>query len=103
MEFDDQKAIEFILSRLPADVSARYDDDMIQYFLDTLFDFYEDNGMLDIDFGDDDLEEAEARERQQTIDGLVKILSRDKFYDFRAADIPLLLDAETAYEQTLDD
>lgn len=102
MEFDDQKAIEFILAQLPADVAERYDEDMIQYFLDTLFDFYEDNGMLDIDFADDDIEECEARERAQTIDGLTKILAKDKFYEFQPDDIALLVDAETAYEYTLD-
>lgn len=104
MEFDDIKAIKFIKAQLPANVAARYDEDMLQYFLDTLFDFYEDSGMLDIDFDDDDdIEAAEAKERQQTIEGLTKILAHDKFFDFRAEDIPLLVDAETEYEYTLDD
>ncbi len=102
MEFDDQKAIQFILNRLPAEVAGRYDEDMVQYFIDTLFDFYEDNGLLDIDLNDDP-DEAEARERRMTIDGLVKILTHDKFYNFLPDDIPLLLDAETAYELELDD
>lgn len=101
MEFDDQKAIEFILSQLPADTAARYDEDMIQYFIDSLFDFCEDSGLLDIDI-DEDPDEAEARERDQIIDGLTKLLSHDKFYSFRPEDIPLLVDAEAAYEQTLD-
>ena len=30
MEFDDQKAIQFILDRLPAEVAGRYDEDMVQ-------------------------------------------------------------------------
>lgn len=102
MEFDDQKAIEFILAQLPAEVAGRYDEDMIQYFIDTLFDFYEDSGMLDISI-DEDPDEAEAREREQTIQGLTKLLVNDKFYNFRQEDIPLLVDAETAYELTLDD
>lgn len=101
MEFDDQQAIEFILAHIPAETAARYDQDMIQYFIDTLFDFCEDSGLLDIDL-DEDPDEAEARERSQIIDGLTKLLSHDKFYNFRPEDIALLVDAEAEYEQTLD-
>lgn len=96
-EFDDQEAIQFILSQLPAEAAARYDEDAVQYFIDTLFDYFEDNGMLDIDFDDD----ADADELQAVAEGLTPILTRDRNYSFAAGDIALLVAAEAAYEQSL--
>lgn len=98
MEFDDQDAIDFILANLPADIAARHNEDSVQYFIDTLFDFYEDNGLLDIDFDDNSDEEAE---QAMVLSGLQKILCRDKHYHFEAPDVEAMLRAETAYEESI--
>lgn len=97
-EFDDQEAIQYILANLPDEVAARYDEDAIQYFLDTLFDYFEDSGLLDIDFDDDT---SEVDEFQATVSAMTAILSRDRNYHFDVADIAGMVAAEAAYEQSL--
>ena len=52
MEFDETKAIEFIKSRLPEN-APNYDDDEILNIIDMIFDYYEDNGLLDINADDE--------------------------------------------------
>ena len=57
MEFDEQKAIEFINGRLAEAGRAAYPDDEVFNVIDMIWDFYEENGLLDVDAADDDIDE----------------------------------------------
>ena len=49
MEFDENKAVEFINSRLEG---KKYPADEILNVIDMMYDYYEQNGMLDPDNAD---------------------------------------------------
>ena len=101
MEYDEQKAIEYIRSH--ADGHANYDDDQILNVIDMIFDYYDENGMLDIDVDangvskdDDDNEEASL------IAYVSKMLSKDKGADICPEDVPFIVRGELGYEEYLD-
>ena len=77
----------------------RYDEDELLNIIDMIWDWYEDNGLLDID--------AEADDEEVNVDALVKyvgkMLARDKDAKVDPADIEALVMAELNYEQSLDE
>lgn len=48
--FDEDNAIAFIRAQIGNEISSLYDDDEILNVIDIIWDFYESNGMLEIDF-----------------------------------------------------
>lgn len=46
MEFDEQKAIEFINARLVENGRTAYPDDEVFNVIDMIWDFYDENGLL---------------------------------------------------------
>lgn len=48
--FDEDDAIAFIRTQVGEEISSLYDDDEILNVIDIIWDFYESNGMLEIDF-----------------------------------------------------
>lgn len=93
MEFDEQKAIEFIR----AATGCTYDDDQLLNVIDMIWDWYEDNGMLDISLDDDDDVDAEALK-----DHVAKMLRKDRGSVVNLDDVSAIVDAELAYENTLE-
>jgi hypothetical protein len=98
MEFDEQNAIKYIREHLPAEFADAYDDDEILNVIDIIFDYYEDNGLLDIDF-DDDEDEVDADALVQYV---VKMLKKDKASPIKPEHIQPIVLAELEYEQSLD-
>lgn len=100
MEFDESKAIEYMKSCLPQDVAGLYDDDEYLNIIDMVWDFYEENGLLDIDADEDIDEEA-------LLDDLIeyskRMIKKDKSSTMRIEHIEPLIKAEIAYEATLED
>lgn len=94
MEFDETKAIAFIKSRLPEN-APEYDDDEILNVIDIIFDYYEDNGLLDISFDeeDDDIEKLIAH--------VTKMLAKDPYSTIDTQYIPDIVKAEIEYEESL--
>ena len=99
MEFDEQQAIAFIRARIPQDWGALCDDDEILNIIDMIWDYYEDNGMLDIDaaFSDDEaVADADALKAY-----VARMLSKDKAATLTADQAACVVDAELAYEQSI--
>lgn len=97
MEFDEDKAIEFIQQQLPNDIKNLYDDDEILNVIDIIWDFYEDNGFLDINAEDDDAD------IQSIIKHVTAMLRKDKDAQIKPEHIPAIVEAELKYEETLDE
>ncbi len=99
MEFDENKAIAFMRANSGIDASG-YDDDQLLNIIDIIWDFYEENGLLDID-ADEEMDDEE-----DILDDLVayagRMLKKDKQAKVAADDIRPLIEAEIAYEQTLE-
>lgn len=96
-EFDENKAVEFINSRLG---DKRYPADEILNVIDMIWDYYESNGMLEIDDDEDDMadEDIEA----QLIDYVKKMLTRDEEAMIDPVHVPAIVKAELDYEESLE-
>lgn len=98
MEFDEIKAVEAINSSLLANGRTAYSEDEILNVIDMIWDYYEENGLLDID--DDTDEEIEISE---IIDYVTRMIKKDKGANLDITDIPLIVNAEIDYENSLDE
>lgn len=101
--FDEDKAVEFILDKLNENsaISKKYTEDDILEVIDIIWDYYEDNGMLDLNMADDDSDE-EAIDFETLTAHVTKMVKKDRHSNLDPADIPAIVEAELAYEATLD-
>ncbi len=98
-EFDENQAVKAMRKAIPSENSSLYDDDELLNIIDIIWDWYEDQGLLDID--------AEADDEDVNTDALVKhvgkMLSKDSMSPVKREDIEPLVMAELRYEQSLDE
>ena len=94
MDFDESKAIKYIKSHFP-EGAPDYDEDEILNVIDIIFDYYEDNGMLDIDFDD------EEDETEGLIAHVAKMLSKDPYSTILPEHVSAIVTAEIEYENSL--
>lgn len=96
MDFDEQKAIEFIRKRLPNSADPNIDDDEILNIIDMIFDYYEENGFCNVD-ADDDLE--------LDVDDLLayvkKMVAHDQDSPFSVEEVEAIVSAELEFEDSL--
>lgn len=98
MEFDELKAIEAINNRLTESGRRPYEADEVLNVIDMIWDFYEENGLLDIESDpDDDPDDIE----QEVIDYVKRMLKKDKNACVAECDVALMVNAEMAYEDSI--
>ena len=99
MEFDETKAIEYMRKAL-GKPGEGFDDDQLLNLIDIIWDFYEENGLLDID-ADEEIDDEE-----DVLDDLVayagRMLRKDKESRISDDDIAPLIEAEIDYENSLE-
>lgn len=100
--FDEDDAIAYIRTQIGEAVSSQYDDDEILNVIDIIWDFYESNGMLDIDFSEDDDEDAEV-DRDRLLSTVRRTLAKDKGAKIAPEHVEPIVNAELAYEDSLED
>lgn len=93
MEFDENKAIDYIKAHVENPDIAKYDDDDILLVIDTIFEYFEKYDENE-DF-DDDNEKVIAYVKKQQ--------AKDKDNAISLDHVAEIVEAETAYENTLDD
>lgn len=98
MEFDEQKCVDFINNKLVQASRNAYDSDEVLNVIDMIWDFYEENGLLDPAGADD--EEDEDIE-PDLIDYVRRMLLKDKEATIDPADVTLMVNAEIEYEDSL--
>lgn len=99
-EFNENDAIRAMRVAIP-EGSPRYDDDELLNIIDMIWDYYEENGMLDIDLEEDlSLEEDLMGD---LVEYVTRMLKKDKGARIIVADVPALVAAELAYEESLMD
>lgn len=95
MEFDEIKAIKFIQN----EIGINIDDDEILNIIDIIWDYYEDNGLLD--FSIDNLE------NDIDVSSLIKhvqaTIKKDKLTKIDIDLVEKIVLAELKYENSLDD
>lgn len=86
---------------LPESESKKYDDDQLLNIVDMIWDFYEQNGLLDIDAGDDDSDEDESAIIDDLVEYVTRMLKKDKNAIVSPEHVRDLVLAEIAYEDSL--
>ncbi len=100
-EFDENDVIRCIRKSLPTDASSAYTDDDLLNIVDMIWDYYEMNGLLDIDFSDDD-NEQDTDLQSELNDYCIRMLKKDKCCKVKPEHIQLIVGAELDYEDSLE-
>lgn len=98
MEFDENKAVEWINKALVEAGRKPYDEDQVLNVVDMIWDFYEENGLLDIDA---DADEPDEDIEPDLIDYVTRMLRKDSGATVDTADVPLMVKAEIDYEDSV--
>jgi len=93
--YDEDEAVAFILDFIPTEAKERIDEDKIEYVLDVVYDFYDENGLID----EDSTEEASIDE-EEMFKFILKCSKKDKM-ELNEEDIQLILDGEFEYGKSL--
>jgi len=101
MEFDENDAVKYIRTHIPAEVSAMYDDNELLNLIDIIFDYYEANGLLDIDLDDDD-DDDDVVAVDDVADYARRMLARDKGARLNPGHVVPMIEAYFEYESSLD-
>lgn len=96
--YDENKAIEFIRRELGDEIASRYDDDEYLNIIDMIMDWYEENGMNEIDFDDDADEDDEEAIVGPMVEYVARLIKKDKGATVATEDIEPIVRAEIAYE-----
>lgn len=98
--FDEEKAIAFIRNYVGDEISSQYTDDEILYISDIIWDYYERNGMLSLNA---DVTDEEMLDVDKLVAYVKKELRNDDEIEMDDDDIPVIVKAELAYEESLED
>ena len=97
-EYDEDEAIKFIKAFVPQDLKNKYSDDDILIIIDTIFDYYDEKGFMDIDADDDEEVDVSVPD----LVGYVKnSLRKDSDNIIEMDDVMNLVLGELEYEKTL--
>lgn len=99
-EYDEQQAVAFIRNYVGSGISREFTDDEILYVVDCIWDYYEQKGLTDLS---DDLSDEEEIDTADLVSYVSKALKKDNVLVMDTNDINLIVKAELAYEQTLED
>lgn len=100
MEFDEDDAIKYIREHADKCITGLYDDDELLNLIDLVYDYYEANGLLDIDFDGDDDDEPDNDDLR---DYIQRMLRKDKGAKLASEHVMPLLTAYLDYESSLSD
>ncbi len=93
-EYNENEAVALMAAVLPEDMR---DNDSICEVLDLIYDYYDENGDLDIDIEDDDDEDIE-----DMVEFIVKYFKKNApAVNFTPAQIAAMVKAEIEYEESL--
>lgn len=98
-DFDEQAAIDFIRTKLPADEGQQIDDDEILNVIDMIWDYYEDNGFLKMDLEEDGPDELDVDDLMKYVK---KMVAKDHDSPLTIKDVEIIVRAELDYEDQLD-
>ena len=98
-EFNEKEAVRAMRQALSPEASGRCSDDELLNIIDIIWDWYDDNGLLDID--------AEADDDDVNVDALSahvrRMLAKDRLSPVLPDEVEPLVAAELRYEQSLID
>lgn len=97
--YDENKAVEYINNALIESGKSAYPEDEIINVIDMIWDYYEENGLLEIDanFEADEDEDISS----ELCDYIARMLKKDRQALIKSEDISTIVDAEIEYEDSL--
>lgn len=101
MQFDENEAIKFIRNYMPADIRDRYDDDEILNIIDMIWDYYEDNGLLEIPSFDEQPANETSAQLKPIMNYVNKMLAKDKMAAVDTDHVHYIVEGELAYEKSI--
>ena len=90
--YDEDDSVKFIQNYLPQELKGKFSNDDINYIVDSIYDFYESNGMLDDD-GDDEIEIDE----EEVVNYVIKNAQKDGVGKFEPEEITFIVQGELEY------
>ena len=99
-EFDENEAIEFMRKSLPESAQNIYDEDQLLNLIDIIWDYYEQNGMLDIDLVEGDCDDDENM-LAELVDYAQRMVKKDRNSTIALDHVPVLVEAELKYEDSI--
>ncbi|MBP6611533.1 MAG: hypothetical protein KA206_10655 [Paludibacter sp.] len=93
--YDEDDAVKYILNILPEEYKDKIDDTKIEYVLDVVYEFYDENGLID----EDSTEEASIDE-EEMFKFILKCSKKDKM-NISEDEIELILEGEYQYGKSL--
>ena len=93
--YDEDDAVKFILDFIPEEAKERITDVTIEYILDVVYEFYDENGLIE----EDSTEEASIDE-EEMFRFILKCAKKDKM-ELNEDDIQLVMDGEFEYGKSL--
>ncbi len=100
MEFDENEAVKYMRSHVSPELSAKYpDDDELLNLIDLIYDYYEANGLLDIDVEDSD----DDIDMDDLLSYISRMLKKDKGAKLLPDDAEAFVNAYMDYEESLDE
>ena len=93
--YDEDDAVKFILNFLPEDAKKSIDDSKIEYVLDVVYEFYDENGLIE----EDSTEEASIDE-EEMFKYILKVSKKDKM-QLTEEEVQLILEGEFEYGKSM--
>lgn len=93
--YDEDDAVKFILNFLPEDAKKSIDDSKIEYVLDVVYEFYDENGLIE----EDSTEEASIDE-EEMFKYILKVSKKDKM-KLTEEEVQLILEGEFEYGKSI--
>jgi hypothetical protein len=93
--YDEDDAVKFILNSISKEDLGSIDETKIEYVLDVVYEYYEENGLID----EDSTEEASIDEEQMA-EFILKCATKDNI-SLTQDELQLILDGEFEYGRSL--
>lgn len=101
MEFDEDNAVAFMREHVDDNLSAKYpDNDDLKLIIDLVYDYEESNGMLDLDFDDND-DEDDFLDVDDLVAYIGRMLKKDKQSTMTEDDARQFVNAFLDYEESI--
>ena len=97
--YDDDEAIKFIKNYLPENMREKFSDDDIEYIIDLIYEYYSEQGLLDDDESDDDID-VEIDE-DEMVAYVIKQAKSDGVGKFEADEIAFVVRGELEYCESI--
>jgi hypothetical protein len=99
IKYDEDAAVKFIKAFLPEECAEKFSDDDILFIMDCMWDFYEDNGYLEIT-ADDTEEDLDI---DKIVDYVNKAVIKDGEIKATKEELKIIINAELQYEESIGD